>query len=70
MNLSESETRVPTYLYGCPDRHFSKEVSHSMMHEPVILCEVCEKEMNRKPQPAGVKFYGTGFYTTDKNESK
>lgn len=70
MNLSESENNLPTYLYSCPDRHFSKEVSHSMMTEPKVICDVCEKEMNRRPQKTGVAFYGTGFYTTDKNESK
>lgn len=41
-----------------------------MMTEPKIICDVCEKEMNRRPQKTGVAFYGTGFYTTDKNESK
>jgi predicted nucleic acid-binding Zn ribbon protein len=39
-----------------------------MMQDPKILCDVCQGEMNRKPQPAGVKFYGTGFYTTDKHD--
>jgi predicted nucleic acid-binding Zn ribbon protein len=39
-----------------------------MMAEPKVLCEVCELEMNRRPQPAGVTFYGKGFYTTDKND--
>lgn len=58
---------MPTYLYTCNDKH-TQEVSHSITHDPDIYCEVCKKMMNRKPQTAGVQFYGKGFYTTDKND--
>lgn len=61
---------MPSYVYVCPDRHFKTEVSHSITVDPKILCEVCDKELNRQPQVGVVKFNGTGFYTTDKNESK
>ena len=61
---------MPTYLYVCPDRHFKTEVTHSITVEPILKCEICEKELNRQPQLGAIKFNGNGFYTTDKNESK
>ncbi len=70
MNLSESESRLPTYLYNCVACNSPKEVMHSMTLQPDIKCEKCGSSMNRKPQVSGIKFYGSGFYTTDKNESK
>ena len=58
---------MPTYLYVCAEKH-NKEVTHSMTQEPDILCDICEKAMNRRPQTAGIKFYGKGFYSTDKKD--
>lgn len=58
---------MPTYLYRCPAGD-TKEISHSIHHEPVIICDKCGAEMNRQPQRADIKFYGSGFYTTDKNK--
>lgn len=56
---------MPTYLYRCSEEH-KKEISHSIHAEPDISCPECAKPMHRLPQPAEVKFYGKGFYTTDK----
>lgn len=61
---------MPTYVYTCIDKHFQLEATHSMFVDPKKFCLVCDKELIRKPQVGNVKFNGTGFYTTDKNESK
>jgi predicted nucleic acid-binding Zn ribbon protein len=59
---------MPTYLYSCLLNHGTREVVHSIMEDPKVLCTVCQNEMNRKPQATVVNFQGSGFYTTDKHD--
>lgn len=55
---------MPIYEYKCPDGH-TFEVFQSMSEDPVTVCEVCGKPVERVFHPIAVHFKGSGFYTTD-----
>ena len=55
---------MPIYEYRCPDGH-RFEVFQSMSEDPVAVCEVCGKPVERVFHPIAVHFKGSGFYTTD-----
>jgi putative FmdB family regulatory protein len=55
---------MPIYEYRCPDGH-TFEVFQSMSDDPVAVCEVCGKPVERVFHPVAVHFKGSGFYTTD-----
>jgi putative FmdB family regulatory protein len=55
---------MPIYEYRCPDGH-TFEVFQSMSDDPVTVCEVCSKPVERVFHPVAVHFKGSGFYTTD-----
>ena len=55
---------MPIYEYKCPDGH-AFEVVQSMSDDPVTVCEVCGKPVERVFHPIAVHFKGSGFYTTD-----
>jgi putative FmdB family regulatory protein len=55
---------MPIYEYKCPDGH-RFEVFQSMADDPVEICEVCGKPVERVFHPIAVHFKGSGFYTTD-----
>jgi putative FmdB family regulatory protein len=55
---------MPIYEYRCPDGH-TFEVFQSMSDDPVSVCEVCAKPVERVFHPVAVHFKGSGFYTTD-----
>ena len=55
---------MPIYEYRCPDGH-TFEVFQSMSDDPVSVCEVCGKPVERVFHPVAVHFKGSGFYTTD-----
>ena len=55
---------MPIYEYRCPDGH-AFEVFQSMADDPVTVCEVCGKPVERVFHPIAVHFKGSGFYTTD-----
>ncbi len=55
---------MPIYEYKCPDGH-RFEVFQSMADDPVTVCEVCGKPVERVFHPIAVHFKGSGFYTTD-----
>jgi putative FmdB family regulatory protein len=55
---------LPIYEYRCTDGH-TFEVTQSMTDEPVAVCQVCGKPVERVFHPVAVHFKGSGFYTTD-----
>jgi putative FmdB family regulatory protein len=55
---------MPIYEYRCADGH-TFEVFQSMSDDPVAVCEVCAKPVERVFHPVAVHFKGSGFYTTD-----
>lgn len=55
---------MPIYEYKCADGHIF-EVIQSMADDPVQVCEVCGKPVERVFHPIAVHFKGSGFYTTD-----
>ena len=55
---------MPIYEYRCADGHHF-EVRQSMADDPVEICEVCGKPVERVFHPIAVHFKGSGFYTTD-----
>ena len=58
---------MPTYLYAC-ECGDSIEINHSITEDPVISCALCDEPMKRKIlKVGGVRFTGSGFYSTDKN---
>jgi putative FmdB family regulatory protein len=60
---------MPIYEYKCPDGH-TFEVFQSMTDDPVTVCEVCGKPVERVFRPVAVHFKGSGFYTTDYAKKK
>ena len=51
--------KMRRYVYRCPEGH-EQEEQHGMRDDPVIVCNVCGKQMRRKPQ--AFRFY---FNPTD-----
>jgi predicted nucleic acid-binding Zn ribbon protein len=41
-----------------------------MSDDPVVVCEVCSKPVERVFHPIAVHFKGSGFYTTDYAKKK
>jgi putative FmdB family regulatory protein len=55
---------MPIYEYRCSDGH-QFEVFQAMADDPVTVCEVCGKPVERVFSPVAVHYKGSGFYTTD-----
>jgi putative FmdB family regulatory protein len=55
---------MPLYEYRCEDGH-TFEVMQRMADDPVEVCEVCGKPVQRVFHPVAVHFKGSGFYNTD-----
>ena len=55
---------MPIYEYLCPDGH-RFEVVQRFADEPVTVCEVCGKPVQRVLFAPAVHYKGKGFYATD-----
>jgi putative FmdB family regulatory protein len=55
---------MPIYEYLCPDGH-RFEVVQRFSDEPVSVCEVCGKPVQRVLHAPAVHYKGKGFYSTD-----
>ena len=55
---------MPIYEYLCPDGH-RFEVVQRFSDEPVTVCEVCAKRVQRVLFAPAVHYKGKGFYATD-----
>ena len=55
---------MPIYEYLCPDGH-RFEVVQRFADDPVKVCEVCGKPVQRVLFPPAVHYKGKGFYATD-----
>jgi putative FmdB family regulatory protein len=55
---------MPIYEYLCPDGH-RFEVVQRFSDEPVTVCEVCGKPVQRVLFAPAVHYKGKGFYSTD-----
>jgi putative FmdB family regulatory protein len=55
---------MPIYEYLCPDGH-RFEVVQRFSDEPVTVCEVCGKPVQRVLFAPAVHYKGKGFYATD-----
>jgi putative FmdB family regulatory protein len=55
---------MPIYEYLCPDGH-RFEVVQRFSDDPVALCEVCGKPVQRVLFAPAVHYKGKGFYATD-----
>jgi putative FmdB family regulatory protein len=55
---------MPIYEYLCPDEH-RFEVVQRFSDEPVTVCEVCSKPVQRVLFAPAVHYKGKGFYATD-----
>ena len=55
---------MPIYEYLCPDGH-RFEVVQRFSDEPVTVCEVCSKPVQRVLFAPAVHYKGKGFYATD-----
>src|SRR3954470_266041 len=56
--------RMPIYEYLCPDGH-RFDVVQRFSDEPVTVCEVCGKPVQRVLHAPAVHYKGKGFYATD-----
>ncbi len=55
---------MPIYDYLCPDGH-RFEVVQRFSDEPITVCEVCSKRVQRVLHAPAVHYKGKGFYATD-----
>jgi putative FmdB family regulatory protein len=55
---------MPIYDYLCPDGH-RFEVVQRFSDEPVAVCEVCGRPVQRVLHAPAVHYKGKGFYATD-----
>jgi putative FmdB family regulatory protein len=55
---------MPIYEYLCPDGH-RFEVVQRFSDDPVAICEVCGKPVQRVLFAPAVHYKGKGFYSTD-----
>ena len=55
---------MPIYEYLCPDGH-RFDVVQRFSDEPVTICEVCGKPVQRVLHAPAVHYKGKGFYSTD-----
>ena len=60
---------MPIYDYVCPDGH-RFEVVQRFSDDPVAVCEVCGKPVQRVLHAPAVHYKGKGFYATDYGRRK
>jgi putative FmdB family regulatory protein len=60
---------MPIYEYLCPDGH-RFEVVQRFADEPIMVCEVCGKPVQRVLHAPAVHYKGKGFYATDYGRRK
>jgi putative FmdB family regulatory protein len=60
---------MPIYEYKCDQGHVF-EVTQRMIDDPVSVCAVCERPVERVFHPIAVHFKGSGFYNTDYGTKK
>lgn len=56
---------MPTYGYRCSNCGHQFEIQQRMSDEPLKVCPKCQGKLTKMVYPAGVRFKGSGFYTTD-----
>ena len=60
---------MPLYEYTCASGHITKEIRSIHEDEPTDLrCVECGEPMWQLVGAVGVRFKGSGFYSTDKNK--
>jgi putative FmdB family regulatory protein len=60
---------MPTYEYRCAKGH-SFEVKQSINDDPLTVCQVCGRPVERVLHSPAVHFKGSGFYNTDYGTKK
>src|SRR3984957_3377626 len=60
---------MPTYEYRCTKGH-TFDVFQSISADPVTVCEVCGRPVQRVMHSPAVHFKGSGFYNTDYGTKK
>ena len=56
---------MPLYVYRCRQCSESLEQRQGIQDPPLTTCPLCGGQLSRIPQPVGVIFKGSGFYSTD-----
>ncbi|HYU63550.1 MAG TPA: FmdB family zinc ribbon protein [Verrucomicrobiae bacterium] len=56
---------MPIYGYRCSNCGHEFEIQQRMSDEPLKVCPQCQGKLTKMVYPAGVRFKGSGFYTTD-----
>jgi len=56
---------MPIYGYRCSECGHELEVLQRMSAEPLRVCAECGGPLTKLLYPVGVRFRGSGFYTTD-----
>ena len=60
---------MPLYEYKCASGHIRKEIRSIHAEEPAdIKCAECGEPMRQVVGGVGIRFNGSGFYSTDKNK--
>jgi putative FmdB family regulatory protein len=61
---------MPLYVYRCEACGVTFERRQSIRAQPLTKCPECGASIHRIPQPVGIVFKGSGFYTTDNRKSR
>ena len=64
MPTSCEDLVMPTYTYTC-GKCGTFDHKQSMTDDSLTHCPKCKKEVKKIFVPAGIKFNGSGFYSTD-----
>jgi len=58
---------MPLYSYTCKTCELTSAITRSI-HDPEVIptCLKCEQTMVRQYSTPGIRFKGTGYYSTDK----
>lgn len=61
---------MPFYEYQCENCCHRFELKQSFKDNSIVTCPKCQGKTRRIFSPVPVHFKGSGFYITDKHESK
>lgn len=56
---------MPVYTYECEECGVRFDARQRFSDAPIAVCPECGGHTHRVPQPVGIVFRGSGFYSTD-----
>jgi putative FmdB family regulatory protein len=60
---------MPTYGYRCSNCGHEFEIQQKITDPPLKACPKCQGKLSKTIYPVGIRFKGSGFYSTDYKSS-